>query len=148
MTTSGLPDEDGPMFLTHAHTVPVIRSAREHAALRMLLQASTASEQAARGPERRDVYRTTRSLIAAARALGFSLPDLSAMLGVSRGSVRNRSSVMAPVLPSAFVALVPNLKPEAAAAGLWDPEPLEEEPSDPRELIAWYLTVSSAPAEP
>jgi hypothetical protein len=54
---------------------------------------------------------------------------------------------MTPILPSTFLALVPNLKPVAAAAGLWDPEPLEEAPIDPRELVAWYLSAWSRPAE-
>lgn len=144
MTAPTAPDEYSSVFRTEAHTVPVIRSARERAALQMLLLRSTAVEQSARGPRRRDAYRATRSLIAASRALGFTLSDLSAMLGVSPGSVRNRSSVITPVLPSAFLALVPHLKPVAAAAGVWDPEPLEETPVDPRELITWYLTTWSA----
>lgn len=140
MTDPTASDGFDAVFRTDAHTVSVIRSARERAALQALLRRSTAAEQASRGPGRRDAYRTTRSLVAASRALGFPLSDLSVMLGVSQESVRGRSNVITPLLPSTFLTLVPNLKPVAAAAGLWDPEPLEEALKDPRELIAWYLT--------
>lgn len=138
------PDEPPPVLRTAARTAPVIRSAREHAALQTLLLAATAAEHTATGSARRDAYRTTRSLIAASRVLGFPLPDLAAMLGVSEGSVRNRSNVLIPILPSTFLNLVPELKPAAAADGIWDPEPSDEHAADPRTLISWYLSSSQS----
>ncbi|MET3452603.1 hypothetical protein [Curtobacterium sp. 1544] len=142
MTTT-TPGEPRPVLRTAAHTVPLIRSARERAALQVLLLAATETEHTSFGSSRRDAFRTTRSLIAAARVLGFTLADLATMLGVSEGSVRNRSSVLTPILPSTFLNLVPTLKPVAAAAGLWDPESMLERPVDPRELVTWYLSTST-----
>ncbi|WP_419766651.1 hypothetical protein [Curtobacterium flaccumfaciens] len=142
MTTT-TPGEPRPVLRTTAHAVPVIRSARERAALQILLLAATETEHTSFGSSRRDAFRTTRSLIAAARVLGFTLADLATMLGVSEGSVRNRSSVLTPILPSTFLSLVPTLQAVAAAAGLWDPESTRARPADPRELLAWYLSVST-----
>jgi len=141
MRTVSQPDPTA-ILLTSADILPVVRSAREQAALRALLQAATAAEQAARGTSRRDAYRTNRSLIAASRALGFTLAELAAALGVSEGQVRSRSNVLTRVLPSSMLALVPVLIPAAVSAGLWRRPPLAEEPWDPRELIAWYLSAA------
>lgn len=145
MTPATPTERSGQILRTAAHTVPVVRSSRERATLGVLLQAATTAEQTVGGPAQREAYRTTRSLLAAARALGFTLADLAMLLSVTDGAVRTRSGVLIPIAPSTFLALVPTLEPEAAAAGIWDPEPLEETPVDPRTLIAWYLATPNAP---
>ena len=119
------------------------RNASERSALQSLLRASIAVHQAAPAADRPDAYRMTRSLIAASQALEFDSSDIAQMLGVSERDLQSCGETLHPVLPSSFFALMPRLKPVAAAEGVWDPEPLEEIPTDPRELIAWYLSATS-----
>jgi hypothetical protein len=78
-----------------------------HAALADLLHAAQGAEAAASGPGRRVAFRHTRSLIGAARRLGFTYPALADMLGTSESAARSRTDRPWPIQPSAFRALIP-----------------------------------------
>lgn len=113
-------------------------SVGEREALCVLLQAAKQAELTAVGPDRRGAFRTTRSLIGAARKLGFTLPVLAEMLEVTEGSVRNRTGPPLPMLPSVLLALIPG------AASPWTAEIRDlghgtQREVDVVELLRWYL---------
>jgi hypothetical protein len=86
---------------------PLLPTPAAHVALAELLHAAQRVETAASGPDRRIAFRNTRSLIGAARRLGFTFLAMGLMLGTSEGSARNRSQRPWPMQPSEFHALVP-----------------------------------------
>jgi hypothetical protein len=108
-------------------------------ALRVLLQAAKEAELAAVGPDRRGAFRTTRSLIGAARRLGFTLPVLGEMLEVTEGSVRNRTGPPLSMLPSVFLALIPIGAVSPWTAGIRDLGHGSQREVDAVELLRWYL---------
>ncbi|MBT1664940.1 hypothetical protein [Curtobacterium flaccumfaciens] len=108
-------------------------------ALRVLLQAAKEAEVAAVGPDRRGAFRTTRSLIGAARKLGFTLTVLAEMLEVTEGSVRNRTGPPLPMLPSVFLALIPSGAVSPWTAGIRDLDHGSQREVDAVELLRWYL---------
>jgi hypothetical protein len=113
-----------------------------HAALAELLRAAQRVEAAASGPDRRIAFRNTRSLIGAARRLGFTFPAMGLMLGTSEGSARNRSQPW-PLQPSAFRALIPPEHLPATDALLAD---LDPEPTvDVVTMLDRYLGAINAP---
>jgi hypothetical protein len=114
-------------------------SVGEHEALRVLLQAAKQAELAAVGPDRRRAFRTTRSLIGAARRLGFTLPVLAEMLEVTDGSVRNRTGPPLPILPSVFLALIPSGAVSPWTAEIRDLGHGSQREVDAVELLRWYL---------
>lgn len=109
----------------------------EHAALRALLLNAKQAEVAATGFARRETFRATRSLLAAARALGFTVPALAEMLSVRDDSVKTRSNVIAPIPRSQFVALIPALSEAQPDRAGWG-----DQLEDPVQLLAAYLSVS------
>jgi len=127
------------MFRSDAVVGAPAKTPQEHQALRVLLLAAKKAEAAATGPDRREVFRMTRSLLAAARTIGFTLRDLAELTGVSQGSLRSRSSVLAPIPRARFLALIPDDAPTIAARADAPAHPGE----DPVELLTWYL--GSAP---
>lgn len=118
---------------------PPSRTVAEHAAVCALLQQAKRAEGAATGSSRRVAFRTTRSLIGAAHRLGFSQEALAEMLEVSTGSVRARTGPPLPVLPSTFLALIPEPTASLWAAGIRDPARGSEREVDVLELLRWYL---------
>jgi hypothetical protein len=86
---------------------PAPRTPAAHAALADLLHAAQDAEATASGPDRRIAFRHTRSLIGAARRLGFTYPALADMLGTSESAARSRTDRPWPIQPSAFRALIP-----------------------------------------
>ena len=117
------------------------KTPQEHQTLRVLLLAAKKAEAAATGPDRREVFRMTRSLLAAARTIGFTLRDLAELTGVSQDSLRSRSKVLAPIPRARFLALVPDASTPSARA---DAAACPGE--DPVELLTWYL--GTAPTNP
>jgi hypothetical protein len=113
-------------------------------ALRVLLQAAKQTELTAVGPDRRGAFRTTRSLIGAARKLGFTLPVLAEMLEVTEGSVRNRTGPPLPILPSAFLALIPSGAASPWTAGIRDLGHGSQREIDAVEMLRWYLHTDGA----
>jgi hypothetical protein len=114
-----------------------------HVALAELLHAAQRIEAASSGPDRRVAFRNTRSLIGAARRLGFTFPELGLMLGTSEGSARTRSQQPSPMQPSAFRALVPpeHLPATDALLADFDPEPTV----DVVTMLEHYLNAIDAP---
>lgn len=118
---------------------PHTRTVEEHTALRVLLAHAQEAEAAAAGASRRDAFRVTRSLLAAARALGFTLPALSDMLGITAGSLRNRSEILTPIPRSRFLAILPDHTSVGGTATIED-----DELEDPVVLLESYLNVTFA----
>jgi hypothetical protein len=105
----------------------------------VLLRAAKHAELAAVGSDRRGAFRTTRSLIGAARRLGFTLPVLAEMLEVTDGSVRNRTGPPLPVLPSVFIALIPSGAASPLTVAIRDLGHGSQREVDAVELLRWYL---------
>lgn len=105
----------------------------------MLLQAAKQAELTAVGPDRRGAFRTTRSLIGAARKLGFTLTVLAEMLEVTEGSVRNRTGPTLPMLPSVFLALIPSGAASPWTAAIRDLGHGSQREVDVVELLRWYI---------
>jgi hypothetical protein len=122
---------------------PLLPTPAAHVALAELLHAALRVEAAATGPDRRIAFRNTRSLIGAARRLGFTFAALGLMLGTSEGSARTRSQQPWPMHPSTFRALVPPERLPAAGALLADsgPEPMV----DAVAMLDQYLSTFDAP---
>ncbi|QKS18849.1 hypothetical protein HUN58_02080 [Curtobacterium sp. Csp1] len=70
-----------------------------------VLQSATAAENTATGAALREAFRTTRYLLGGARAIGFTVPELSALLGVSSGALRARSDQDGSIPTTTFIAL-------------------------------------------
>lgn len=70
-----------------------------------VLRSATAAETTAAGAALREAFRTTRHLLGGARATGFTVPELSALLGVSAGALRARSDQDGPIPIATFIAL-------------------------------------------
>ena len=116
-----------------------VKTPQEYQALRVLLLAAKEAETEATGPDRREVFRMTRSLLAAARTIGFTLRDLAELTGVSQGSLRSRSNVLTPIPRARFLALVP----DNATAILTRVDAPAYPGEDPVELLTWYLGSAS-----
>lgn len=123
---------------------PEFHSVGEHEALRVLLQAAKRVEMTAVGPGRRVAFRNTRSLIGAARKLGFTLTVLAEMLEATEGSVRNRTGPPLPILPSAFLALIPSAVVSPWTVEIRDPGHGSQREVDAVELLRWYLRTVGA----
>lgn len=135
-TTTPSPNR-GPM-IRPKDLLHVARRPEEHDALRVLFTAAKHAETTATGQDRRPAHRLTRSLLAAARVLGFTLDDLAKLTGVTADSVRARSGVLDPVPRSRFLALLP----EIADAELPALSPAADPAEDPVELLTWYLNAA------
>jgi hypothetical protein len=120
-------------------------SVADYDALRALLQAAKRAEMTAVGPGRRVAFRNTRSLIGAAHELGFPQAALAEMLNVTEGSVRLRTGPPLPILPSAFLALVPAAAVSPWTAGIRDPGHGSEREVDVLVLLRWYLLQAGTP---
>lgn len=123
---------------------PAQRSPEEHHALESLLRASRRLEGTVANAKRRETFRMTRSLLAASRVVGFTVPELAAMVGVTAGSIRNRSSVLAPIPRSQFRTLLaevagPAVEGDALEANTGDGWDSEE---DPVQLLTSYLSAA------
>ncbi|MCS5524675.1 hypothetical protein NY551_18230 [Curtobacterium flaccumfaciens pv. oortii] len=70
-----------------------------------VLRAATAAETTATGRALREAFRTTRHLLAGARSVGISVPELAATLGVSAGALRARSDRDGDITVDTFLAL-------------------------------------------
>jgi len=112
--------------------VVATRAPAELQALGKLLATAKHAETTATGSSRREAFRATRSLLAAARVLGFTVSELAALTGVSEGSVRNRSNRLAPMSPRRFYSLLPEHD-----QGVLDTLPGAER--DPVQLLTEYL---------
>jgi hypothetical protein len=79
----------------------------------------------------------TRSLLAAARALGFTVPALAQMVSVQDASVKPRSNVITSIPRSQFVTLIPAVTDTQPDRAGW-----RNQLEDPVQLLAEYLSVS------
>lgn len=109
---------------------PIRRTTQEHHALQQLLQAAKHAEHTVPSGDRRSAYRTTRSLLAAARMLGFTVPELATITGVGVESVRNRSNALHSVARARFNRLIQGDVPA----------PVADDEEDPVTLLSWYLS--------
>lgn len=128
--------EPAPLSMTGQ---PEPHTAGQLEALRVLLQAAKQTELTAVGPDRRSAFRTTRSLVGAARRLGFTLTVLADMLEVTEGSVRNRTGPPLPMLPSVFLALIPSGAASPWTAGIRDLGHGSQREVDAVELLRCYI---------
>lgn len=71
----------------------------------LVLRSATAAENTATGAALREAFRTTRYLLGGARTIGFTVPELSALLGVSSGALRARSDQDGLIPTATFIAL-------------------------------------------
>lgn len=119
-------------------TPPLItRTPEEHAALRTLLLNAKRAETIARGSARRESFRRTRSLLAAARALGFTVPALAEMLSVRDYSIGTRSNVITLMPRALFAELIPDLTDTKPHPGTWG-----DQLEDPVQLLAAFLSLT------
>lgn len=121
------------------------RSVLEHEALCALLQAAQRADVEAVGSIRRVAFRNTRSLLGAADELGFTRAALAAILEVTEGSVRLRTGPPLPILPSAFLALIPDATGSRWTAGIRDSGRGSEREIDVVVLLRWYLLQTGGP---
>jgi len=119
---------------------PIPLEGAAHVALRDLLHAARAHENASTGAHRRPAFRMTRALLHAAHAAGFSFHDMARALDVSEWSVRARAHASEPIEVGRFLQLTGRYR-AALSDVIRHERPEADGILNSGELLAWYLDV-------